>query len=270
MDRTALRQHDPQRRQSHVRGERSARRALAAPTFAARSTSWTFAGITGIRKFHHVSTAYVCGLREGRVLESDLDVGQPLGNDYEKSKVQAEKLVQAADFLDQRTVYRPSIIVGDSHTGYTATFHGFYATLKLAHTLVSKVVLGATGGQPLMAALGLRGKERKNFVPVDWVSAVMTHILGQPQHHGKTYHLTTPKPMPIAEMTAVVQAAVETFSTLADESDQLRCDGSWFADTFRQQMDIYRAYCATIRNSTPPTPGPRCRNCLARRSTTTC
>ena len=198
--------------------------------------------LTGIRKFHHVSTAYVCGLREGRVLENELDVGQPLGNDYEKSKVQAETMVHAADFLDQRTVYRPSIIVGDSQTGYTATFHGFYATLKLAHTLVSKVVLGATGGQPLMGALGLGGNECKNFVPVDWVSAVMTHILAQPQHHGKTYHLTTPAPMPIAQMTAVVQAAVETFSTLADEADQWRCDGSWFAETFRQQMDIYRAY----------------------------
>jgi nucleoside-diphosphate-sugar epimerase len=198
--------------------------------------------LTGIRKLHHVSTAYVCGLREGKVLERELDVGQPLGNDYEKSKVQAEELVRAADFLDQRTVYRPSIIVGDSQTGYTATFHGFYATLKLAHTLVSKVCLGATGGPPLMGALGLGGKECKNFVPVDWVSAVMTHILGQPQHHGKTYHLTTSRPMPIGQMTAVVQAAVETFSTLADESDQWRCDGSWFAETFRQQMDIYHAY----------------------------
>jgi hypothetical protein len=93
-----------------------------------------------------------------------------------------------------------------------------------------------------METLGLHGPERKNFVPVDWVSAVMTHILGLPSHHGKTYHLTTPLPMRIAQMTAVVQAAVETYSTPADAADQERCDGAWFADAFRQQMDVYRAY----------------------------
>ena len=198
--------------------------------------------VTGIRKFHHVSTAYVCGLREGHILESELDVGQEMGNDYERSKVEAEKVVRAADFLDTTTFYRPSIIVGDSRTGYTPTFHGFYAPLKLAHAMVSKVVLGATGGRSLMAQLGLFGPERKNFVPVDWISAVMTHVLAHPEYHGKTYHLTSPHPTPVAEMTAVIQDAVERYSTLADPSDDFRCDGMWFEETFRAELDIYRSY----------------------------
>ena len=54
---------------------------------------------TGIRQFHYVSTAYVCGLRKGRILESDADVGQTPGNVYEKTKLQAEILVRTADFL---------------------------------------------------------------------------------------------------------------------------------------------------------------------------
>jgi thioester reductase-like protein len=198
--------------------------------------------LSGIRHFHHVSTAYVCGLRSGLVLESELDVGQQMGNDYERSKVEGELLVRSAEFLDSLTIYRPSIIVGDSQTGYTATFHGFYATLKLAHTLASKIVPGAATGGSLMAQLGLGGQERKNFVPVDWVSAIMTHILGCPQHHGKTYHLTTPSPMLITRMTDVIQAAIEAYSTMADEADEWRCDGMWFAENFRQQMDVYRAY----------------------------
>src|SRR5262245_37022282 len=40
---------------------------------------------TGIRKFHHISTAYICGLRQGRIMESDIDVGQTMGNVYEQS-----------------------------------------------------------------------------------------------------------------------------------------------------------------------------------------
>ena len=45
----------------------------------------------GIRKFFHVSTAYVAGKRLGRVYENELDVGQEYGNCYEESKVEAEK-----------------------------------------------------------------------------------------------------------------------------------------------------------------------------------
>ena len=62
---------------------------------------------TGIRQFHHVSTAYVCGLREGRILESEAEVGQTAGNVYEKTKLQAEMLVREADFIDWPTIYRP-------------------------------------------------------------------------------------------------------------------------------------------------------------------
>jgi thioester reductase-like protein len=82
----------------------------------------TLARETGLRHFHHVSTAYVCGLRSGLIAEDDLDVGQGFGNDYERTKVEGEKLVRAAagaagGFLDTATIYRPSIIVGDSRTG---------------------------------------------------------------------------------------------------------------------------------------------------------
>ena len=197
---------------------------------------------SGIRQFHHVSTAYVCGLREGRVLESEVDVGQTPGNVYEKTKLQAEMLVRAADFLDPPTIYRPSIIVGDSQTGYTTTYHGFYAPLKLAHTMVSKVVRGATAGDLLVAALGIDGDDRKNFVPVDWVSAVMSHIHGRPEFHGATYHVTSPHPPLILEMASVMQEVVEEFSPLGDPDSSWNLDGEWFAKTFRDQLGIYGAY----------------------------
>jgi len=80
------------------------------------------------------------------VLETELDVGQTPGNAYEQSKMEAEKLVRAAEWIDSPTIYRPSIIVGDSRTGYTTTFHGFYVMVKLAHTLVSRMVRGSTAG----------------------------------------------------------------------------------------------------------------------------
>jgi nucleoside-diphosphate-sugar epimerase len=197
---------------------------------------------TGIRQFHHVSTAYVCGLREGRVLESDVDVGQTPGNVYERTKLQAEMLVRAADFVDPPTIYRPSIIVGDSQTGYTTTYHGFYAPLKLAHTMASRVVRGATAGDLIVAALGIQGDDRKNFVPVDWVSAVICHIHGRPEFHGTTYHVTSPHPPLVLEMASVMQEVVEELSPMGDPDSSWNLDGEWFAKTFRDQLGIYGAY----------------------------
>ena len=197
---------------------------------------------TGVRQFHHVSTAYVCGLRDGRILESDVDVGQTPGNVYEKTKLEAELMVRRSDFLDRPTIYRPSIIVGDSQTGYTTTYHGFYAPLKLAHTMASKVALGATGGDMLVSALGIKERDRKNFVPVDWVSAVLSHIHGRPEFHGSTYHVTSPHPPLVLEMAAVMQEVVEELSPMGDPDSSWNMDGEWFASTFRDQLGIYGAY----------------------------
>jgi len=162
---------------------------------------------TGIRDFHQVSTSYVCGRRTGTVLESELNVGQELGNDYERSKVTAEEMVRDADFLSPPTVYRPAIIVGDSTNGFTTTFHGFYATLHLAYTLVK--AQDAELGRPAdeLTRVTLDGTENKNLVPVDWVSAVISHIFTNRQFHGQTYHLTPSQPTGVSVVRDVLEDA---------------------------------------------------------------
>jgi len=196
----------------------------------------------GIPRLHYVSTAYVCGLREGRILETELDLGQETGNDYERSKLEAEKLVRSAPLAEPPTIYRPSIIIGDSRTGYTSTFHGFYAMVKLAHTLAGQVVPGSITAGSLLDAFHLDGHERKDFVPVDWVSAAIVYLVGRPEHHGRTYHLTAPQPAPVAVWGRAIQDAVERYSPLADPSDPGNCDATWFEEMFRRQVEIYRAY----------------------------
>ncbi len=158
---------------------------------------------TGIHDFHHVSTAYVCGLRHGTILETELDVGQQFSNPYEESKVQAETLVRKAEFLSPPTVYRPAIIVGDSKTGFTSTFHGFYACLELAHRLVSS--MNSLGEDKVR--ISLDGTETKNFIPVDWVSSVISFLVTHPQHHGQTFHLTPRQRVTVAMIRDVLGGA---------------------------------------------------------------
>jgi thioester reductase-like protein len=198
--------------------------------------------VTDIEHLHHVSTAYVCGLRSGTVAEDDLDVGQDFGNDYERSKVEAETMIRAAAGPASVTVYRPSIIVGDSHTGFTSTYHGLFAVLRLGHTLLTKVALGSTSCSAILRLLGVAPSNSKNFVPVDWVSAVIAHGVQKPEARGRTFHVTHPEPVSNVAFGAVVQEAVERYSKAASPDDPELCDEQWFADNLSAQLDVYRSY----------------------------
>ena len=195
-----------------------------------------------IEHVHHVSTAYVCGLRAGTIAEDDLDVGQDFGNDYERSKVEAETMIRAAAGPASVTVYRPSIIVGDSSTGFTSTYHGLFAVLRLGHTLLTKVPLGTTSGPAIIRLLGAAPSHTKNFVPVDWVSAVIAHCVQKPEARGRTFHVTHPEPVSNVALGAVVQEAVERYSKAASPDDPELCNEQWFADNLAAQLDVYRSY----------------------------
>jgi thioester reductase-like protein len=195
----------------------------------------------GLRHFHHVSTAYVCGLRTGTVREDELDVGQEFGNDYERSKVEAEQLVRSADHLESATVLRPSIIVGDSRTGFTSTYHGFYVILRLGHTLIPHVPWGILSREAIVESFGTRDEDTKNLVPVDWVSAAIAHVVQTPAARGRTYHLTNPRPVRVETIARTVEEAVKASLPEPVASDK-RQDGAWLAENLIGQMDVYRTY----------------------------
>jgi len=123
----------------------------------------------------YVGTAYAAGERSGLVLESELDEGQSFRNTYERSKCEAEKLVQSRMGEQSLTVYRPSIIVGDSRTGRTASFKVLYWPLKI-FARGFRVVPG-------------RAHTPMDVVPSDFVVQALAHLRSQPDRAGKTYHL---------------------------------------------------------------------------------
>ena len=194
-----------------------------------------------IRQMHHVSTAYVCGQRRGQILETELDEGQQLGNDYERTKVTAEKEVRASDCFDCVTVHRPSIIVGDSDTGYTTSYHGFYTPLRLVHAVTMAVPWEEVLQQDWMGGLDLSGEERKNLVPVNWVSAAMTWLISHPETHGQTYHLTNPKPATVADMLFAFTTALARVASQNKPATNGLSTSELFA-SYREQMKVYQSY----------------------------
>jgi nucleoside-diphosphate-sugar epimerase len=130
-----------------------------------------------LRGLAHVSTAYVAGTHTGEFCEDDLQVGQRFRNPYERSKYEAELLVRRrAGELPAVTILRPSIIVGESTTGWTPSFNVLYVPLR-------SFVRGRLRALPADLSAPV------DVVPVDHVADAIIH-LSQAQNHGlSTYHL---------------------------------------------------------------------------------
>jgi nucleoside-diphosphate-sugar epimerase len=132
----------------------------------------------GLERYGHISTAYVAGTHDGRFAESDLDVGQEFRNSYEQSKFEAEQLVRSTDGLPF-TIMRPSIVVGDRRSGWTAAFNVLYWPLRaFARGLFTAVPAVPTA--PV------------DVVSIDYVSDAIHELCESPSGIGigETYHLT--------------------------------------------------------------------------------
>jgi len=145
------------------------RRMLAFATRCAR--------LGGLRRFTYISTAYVAGEHRGVFAEADLDVGQSFRNPYEQSKFEAETLVRAQRDRLPVTVVRPSIIVGDSASGWTASFNVLYWPLRAL----------SRGAYPILPA---RRSAPVDVVPVDYVADAIGALHRLPSAEGQTFHLT--------------------------------------------------------------------------------
>jgi thioester reductase-like protein len=128
----------------------------------------------GLRRFVHVSTAYVAGTHQGRFFECDHDVAQAFRNSYEQSKFEAERLVRAAEVPSM--VLRPSIVVGDRRSGWTSAFNVLYWPLRAF----------ARGLYPAVPAVA---SSPVDVVSIDYVADAI-YALSQSGCDGQTFHLT--------------------------------------------------------------------------------
>ena len=149
----------------------------------------------GLGRFVHVSTAYVAGNRRGEAREEELTDEYGFANDYERTKYEAEALVQAAKRDLPVTVLRPGMVVGDSRTGAIKAFNTVYYPLRLY-----------LGGRHRL--LPLSPSLRVNMVPVDYIAEAAVRLALNPAAAGLTFHLTAPcESLPDAgELVAFVRA----------------------------------------------------------------
>lgn len=133
-----------------------------------------------LRKFNHISTAYVAGSSKTVFYENNLVMGQGFNNTYEQSKYEAELLVHYYEKMGlEVSIFRPSTLTGDTIIGKTSNFKMLYQPL---HFLAAE----------LFDAIPANRMTRANLIPVDCAAKEILLIANNKGSAGKTFNIVNP------------------------------------------------------------------------------
>lgn len=154
-----------------------------------------------LRRFQYVSTCYVSGRYDGTFAENDLEKGQAFNNYYEETKYLAEVAVQQQSRGGlPATIYRPAIVLGDSHTGETQKYDGLYYIMQWLLR------------QPPIAFMPLAGNTQNyyaNVVPRNFVIDAIAYLSSIEASKGKVYQLCDPNPPTVDDLLALLEQATQ-------------------------------------------------------------
>ena len=131
----------------------------------------------GLRRFSQVSTVAVAGHRSNEVVSEDtsIDWNRSDYDPYARTKKFCEHMVRELLPDVSRTVFRPSIVLGDSRRPETTQFDMVRAFVFLA-------------GLPV---LPFRAADRIDIVPVDYVAESVAALHQKPNPAHEIYHLSS-------------------------------------------------------------------------------
>jgi len=150
----------------------------------------------GMRRFSHVSTVAVAGKRQNEVVteENSIDWNRSDYDPYARTKKFCEHMARVLLPDTPKTIFRPSIVLGDSRHAATTQFDMVKAFVFLA-------------GLPV---LPFRPSDKIDIVNVDFVADAIATLHQKDQPKYDTYHLSSgTSSQTFRELTAALAAAQE-------------------------------------------------------------
>ncbi len=147
-----------------------------------------------LKRYNYISTCYVAGKRTGRIREDELEHDAGFRNFYEESKYLAEREVEKLKGRIPLTIFRPSVVVGDSTTGETIKYDGIYHLIQYLQMAPGLLRLVNVGNKDV----------RLNLVPVDFVVDGIVALAFDDEAEGKTIALADPSPLSTSELFDLV------------------------------------------------------------------
>jgi len=174
----------------------------------------------GVKRYQHISTAYASGKAPGKVFEDQETHDYDFRNPYERTKYDAEQEVKkkSEQYDFDTTIYRPSVIVGNSSTGKTLSFTGFYNIAKIFNLIRKLMMRNIKQDSDKMKNAGIyldgdklvlplkfpcRKGSTVNIVPIDYVVDTICKLADSPKSIGQLYHITHPNPPEIVKLMNV-------------------------------------------------------------------
>jgi len=200
-------------------------------------------GLAGgrLRRWAHLSTAYVCGRRSGTVLEREGDIGQQFHNTYERVKLESETVMRAAALpigLDI-TVFRPSIVVGEA----PATSGGNPSNLFFSFIRMVAALAEHPNGGGTRLRIEAAPRAPFNIVPVGYVAAAVIALAECPEAAGETFHLVVRDAPTQAEILVMITERLGVHGlSLVDPLTASLLDPSPFERAVAQMLEAYRPY----------------------------
>lgn len=159
-----------------------------------------------VSKFFYVSTAYTVG-KHDLGIEKLYPLDQSGHNPYEDSKVKSEHLVFSYSNDFQVSIFRPSIIVGDSITGEADsefTLYGFMRALDVFKRRVSRTTSDSTRTYHVIGSKNATS----NLVPVNYVADILALAEGKAQPN-TIYNIINPKPATNFDILTLIKNALD-------------------------------------------------------------
>lgn len=154
--------------------------------------------LPNLRRYNYVSTCYVSGNRKGVIYETELEHDAGFRNFYEETKYLAELEVEKLKAEFPVTIFRPSVVVGDSQSGETAKYDGIY---YLIHYLRK--------APNLLRFVNVGNKNVKvNLVPVDFVVEGIATLAKDENAVGTTIALADPNPLTTEQVFDAITEAM--------------------------------------------------------------
>ncbi len=150
----------------------------------------------GMRRFSHVSTVAVCGKRQDEVVTEDRSIEWDRSDydPYARTKKFCEHMIRELLPEVPITIFRPSIVLGDSRRGETTQFDMVRAFVFLA-------------GLP---ALPFRADDQVDIVNVDFVAGAIAALHQKDRTQYDVYHLSSGREsQTFRELTTALAAVQE-------------------------------------------------------------
>ena len=167
--------------------------------------------LPNLRRYNYISTCYVAGKRTGEIYETELEHDAGFRNFYEETKYLAEMEVEKLKKNYPVTIFRPSVVVGDSETGETAKYDGIYSLinyLRIAPNLLRFVNVGNSA-------------VKLNLVPVDFVVEGIAALAKDKNAVGKTIALADPNPLTTEQLFDEIAKALTNKQSVIKPPAQL-------------------------------------------------